>query len=307
MQEILRELPRLFKNSIACSRFSSTCPSISVSSMPRQPRYPARYASRLSETTTWGSPTGTAPAGVQKYATPAFRGVRRIHGRRRGTQDNTAPAARQRYFRHVARVVARVVLRAERMLVLLVNDNQSQVPHRRKDGAARSHDDVDVALPDALPLVKPFPRRRGRCASRRFRRRTRDKSARSSAASAQFPAPAQSRRVSLKARARSVLCKPPSCRCRYAKEQRRRICARVKGARISPPRSAAVARSVPPRGLYRRPFPDGAERAAFRGLSSRPSKAPPPLCAKRRYNLDLVEPRALRVRQKFNHIAPHGA
>ena len=56
-------------------------------------------------------------------------------------------------FCHVARMVARCALGFVGILLLLVDNEQAEVLHGRKDGAARADDDARKAGADALPLI----------------------------------------------------------------------------------------------------------------------------------------------------------
>ena len=56
-------------------------------------------------------------------------------------------------FCHVARVVARCALGFVGILLLLVDDEQAEVLHGRKDGAACADDDARKTGANALPLI----------------------------------------------------------------------------------------------------------------------------------------------------------
>ena len=61
-----------------------------------------------------------------------------------------------------ARVVARIRLLLERRVVLLVDDHEAEVAHRREDRRARADDDSRLAARDPIALVAPLglPERR---------------------------------------------------------------------------------------------------------------------------------------------------
>jgi hypothetical protein len=99
-------------------------------------------------------------------------------------------------------------------VVLLVDHDQAEVGDRREDGAAGTDDQIDVAPPDALPLIVALavaeaavldrdPRAERGAEDRRRRRRQRDLRAPSAARRVPTPAP----------RARAAG-RPRSCRCR---------------------------------------------------------------------------------------------
>ena len=78
----------------------------------------------------------------------AFRG-----GRGRGQQQQRA-VSRGTALRHIVGGIARRALGVIGMLLLFVDDNDSDVRQGRKHSAARAHHDVCAAVLDLLPLQK---------------------------------------------------------------------------------------------------------------------------------------------------------
>src|SRR5438128_9615605 len=58
----------------------------------------------------------------------------------------------------VAGMISRRVLLLERVLVLLVDDDEAEVPCRREHGAASADDDLDLAARDTPPVGATFRR-----------------------------------------------------------------------------------------------------------------------------------------------------
>ena len=73
--------------------------------------------------------------------------------RRRRAEQQQRAMLRTAKLCHVARVVARCALGFVGILLLLVDDEQAEILHGRKDGAARADDDARKTGADALPLI----------------------------------------------------------------------------------------------------------------------------------------------------------
>src|SRR5207247_2715899 len=80
-----------------------------------------------------------------------------LHGRRGGTEDDDRVRTLCANDGDVPSVVPRVLLLLVRGIVLLVDDHEPYAVERCEDGRPRTDDDVDVALPDPLPLVVALP------------------------------------------------------------------------------------------------------------------------------------------------------
>ena len=86
----------------------------------------------------------------------ALRGPCRLHRRRGRPQHQRGPLAAAEKFRHVPGVIPGRILRLIAALLLLVQNNQSQVPQRRENGGAGAQNHLDLPPPDPLPLVIPL-------------------------------------------------------------------------------------------------------------------------------------------------------
>ena len=76
-----------------------------------------------------------------------------LHRRRRRAQDRERPCLTRAHDGDVAAVVTRRLFLLVRAVVLLVDDDQTDCAQRREDSRSRADDDVDVAAPDAVPLI----------------------------------------------------------------------------------------------------------------------------------------------------------
>ena len=89
--------------------------------------------------------------------------VAQLSGPRRGAAVDRDRALERRALRgDRARVVARIRLLLVRRVVLLVDDHEAEVAHRREDRRAGADDDPRLAARDAVALVAPLglPERR---------------------------------------------------------------------------------------------------------------------------------------------------
>ena len=98
------------------------------------------------------------PAGQPQEPVPAGDGVgMALEGGRRGSEQALRPAQSRAHHRHVPPVVARALVLFVGGFVLLVHDDEPQVPHGREDGRAGAHDDADLARGERQPAVEPLP------------------------------------------------------------------------------------------------------------------------------------------------------
>ena len=88
---------------------------------------------------------------------PRHRAVHAHDIRRRRTEKQQTACLCTAEFGHIARVIARDVLRLVGLLLLLVNDDESERFHRRKNSAARADHDARFSCFDPLPLVIALP------------------------------------------------------------------------------------------------------------------------------------------------------
>ena len=79
-----------------------------------------------------------------------------LHRRRGGTQNDECPRPLRPHDRDVAAVVARALVLLVRRVMFLVHNHQPDPLEWCEDRRPCAHHDVDVAAPDALPLVVPF-------------------------------------------------------------------------------------------------------------------------------------------------------
>ena len=80
----------------------------------------------------------------------------RLQRRRGAAEDRDGLRLLRADQRQIARMVPEPLLLLVRGLVLLVDDEDSQLRDGRPDGSSRSHHDTRATLPDALPLGDPF-------------------------------------------------------------------------------------------------------------------------------------------------------
>ena len=101
-------------------------------------------------------PLEDALAEHDPFVAPFHGVVMALHGRRRRAQHDQRARLLAAHHRDVAAVVTRALLLLERRVVLLVDDDQAEPVQRREDGGPCAHHHVDVAAPDAVPLVVPL-------------------------------------------------------------------------------------------------------------------------------------------------------
>ncbi len=96
------------------------------------------------------------PGGKGQVAVTPFGGVIITLDRRRGgTEDHGRPREPAPHQGEVAGVVAEPFVLFVGGVMLLVHDDQPEVPHRRKEGRPGADDHPDLPPSDPLPLIVP--------------------------------------------------------------------------------------------------------------------------------------------------------
>ena len=93
---------------------------------------------------------------LEKYRFALKRARIRFQRRRRRTQYHRTLRLLSKHQRHVSRMIARRLPLFERTVVFLVDDDQTQFPHRRKQRTPRTDTYPNAATAYPRPRVKPF-------------------------------------------------------------------------------------------------------------------------------------------------------
>ena len=82
--------------------------------------------------------------------------VERLKGWRGAAQDDHGAALLRPYDGHIARMIPRRFFLLIRGVVLLINDDQTEIVQRRKDRRAGANRNARLTTGQAPPLVEPF-------------------------------------------------------------------------------------------------------------------------------------------------------